>query len=175
MCVGGGYVTRSEKKGRSGRRAPQSMPVGMRGRRSHSIYMHICVWRHGGWRGGGSKEMAGEGHDEEMGDGRGGGGWWRGRGEDKWKVSKWFGDKGNDDFVIFSHFFPAHSKHLKYVQLSSSHHFTIRCDVCGISVILNPTFISVSRDDFGQEAVIKTCTQMIRYCQGNGRLKRYLN
>lgn len=36
---------------------------------------------------GGSKEMAGEGQDEEMGDGRGGGGWWRGRGEDKWKIS----------------------------------------------------------------------------------------
>lgn len=43
--------------------------------------MCIFVWIHGGGRGGGgtvkgggggSKEMAGEGQDEEMGDGRGG-------------------------------------------------------------------------------------------------------
>lgn len=57
----------------------QSARVCMRGRWLRSIYVHICVdpWRREGWRrdgegGGGSKEMAGEGQDEEMGDGRGG-------------------------------------------------------------------------------------------------------
>lgn len=50
------------------------------------ICAYLCVepwWREGEGVGRGSKEMAGEGQDEEMGDGWGGSGWWRGRGEDK--------------------------------------------------------------------------------------------
>lgn len=73
MWVGGGDVTWSEKKREGcGAGTTEYARVCMRARWLHSIYVHICVWSRGGGRGEGeSKEMAGEGQDEEMGDGRG--------------------------------------------------------------------------------------------------------
>lgn len=47
--------------------------MGMRGRRSHSIYMHICVWSDGGVGWGGARKW--QGSDKLRKWGMGGGQW----------------------------------------------------------------------------------------------------
>lgn len=72
---GGGYVTWSEKKmgGVWGGHHRACVRACVRGRRSHSIYVHICVESHGG--GGGGRVRKWQGRDKMRKWGMGGGQW----------------------------------------------------------------------------------------------------